>query len=350
MRKCDASSRNARIALLLVLLAVNPYPASNWASGQGTGDSLGDIGRLSPIILVYTGVNYEYGEILASLIRESGLEDVTGAEIFVTADPEMVSLGASLPNTACIVVNADNAAEMAGLEESLLTYFGDGGGLVGFKDACFLPSAGRLAVDVFPVFANHSVKETRPDMWSRVFVIDDVMEVNSGLPESFTLMSMGAYFSADDGGGYLEVPGDWSVLYRDGETSSPQVVAHEGDGGGRSVAFPGIWVVSTPRLAIYYGNLAANEAFVTLFTRSVRWAMEGGRFAAWSGEWPDRLKEVREAREELVEEAEERRGERSSSRIYLLVAAWGAGLMVCALVSWRFILSPVPEAEKEQGI
>jgi hypothetical protein len=350
MRKSHASPRIAWIMLLLFLVAMNPYPAGDWAMGQGAGEALGDAGGLAPIILVYTGVNDEYGEILASLIRESDVMDVTGVEIFVTADPEMVSLGASLPNTACIVVNADNEAEMAGLEESLLTYFEDGGGLVGFKDACFLPSAGRLAVDVFPVFANHSVKETRPDMWTRVFVRDDVMEVNSGLQESFALMSMGTYFSADDGGGYLEVPGDWSVLYRDGETSSPQVVAYEGEGGGRSVAFPGIWVVGTPRLAIYYGNLAANEAFVTLFTRSVRWAMESGRYAEWSGQWSDRLRELDDGREELAGEAAERGRERSSRRIYTLVAAWGVGLLVSALVSWRFILSPGQEAEKEQGI
>jgi hypothetical protein len=163
---------------------------------------------------------------------------------------------------------------------------------------------------------------------------------------------MGTYFSADDGGGYLEVPGDWSVLYRDGETSSPQVVAYEGEGegGGRSVAFPGIWVVGTPRLAIYYGNLAANEAFVTLFTRSVRWAMESGRYAEWSGQWSDRLRELDDGREELAGEAAERGRERSSRRIYTLVAAWGVGLLVSALVSWRFILSPGQEAEKEQGI
>ena len=112
MRKSHASPRIAWITLLLFLVTMNPYPAGDWVMGQGVGEALGDAGGLGPIILVYTGVNDAYGEILASLIRESDVMDVTGIEIFVTADPEMVSLGASLPNTACIVVNADNAAEI----------------------------------------------------------------------------------------------------------------------------------------------------------------------------------------------------------------------------------------------
>ena len=293
--------------------------------------------NMTPIIIVYTGVNDDYGEMLASLIRE---EDVSGADVFVTADPELVSLGASLPNTVCIVVHADNAAEMTGLEESLSTYFIKGGGVIGMKDACYLSSSGDLATRVFPTYANFSVKETHPDKWARTYLRNEVKTINSDLPESFTVMSMGTYFSADIEGEYLEVPGEWSVLYRDSETSSPQVLAYETEGGGRSVAFPGIWVVSTSRLPVYYGNLVKNEDFAELFTNSVRWAGESSRYTRLSGEWSNRLEKVTESREKLVEEAEERMNTRSSRRTYTLLGLWTLGLVTSTLITWKLIIHP----------
>jgi len=323
------------LALILLLTACLPTITTLTTSGSGLGESGVD---LTPIIIIYTGVNDDYGEMLASLVRE---EDVLGAEVFVTADPELASLGASLPNTACIVVHADNAAEMTGLEESLSTYFLGGGGVVGLKDACFLPSSGELARRVFPTYANFSISETRPDGWARTYFRDDLTVINSGLPESFTVMTMGTYFSADAEGTYLEVLGDWSVLYRDGDTSSPQVIAYEGEGGGRSVAFPGTWVVSTSRLPVYYGNLVVNEDFAELFCNSVRWAAESSRYTRLSGEWSNRLVNVSESRERMVKEAEERIKAGSSKRTYTLLLLWALGLVASALIGWRLVMRPV---------
>lgn len=332
-----SSSLNSMSSLIVVLLVVLIPLNLGLVPGRAQGRAQGN---LTPIILIYTGVNDDYAEMLASLIKE---DDGVEADVFVTADSEMISLGASLPNTMCIVVHADNAAEMAGLEESLLVFFEDGGGLIGMKDACYLPSAGELAAQVFPTFANFSVRETSPNGWARTYLRDESTEINSDLPESFELMSMGTYFSADGNGGYLQVPGDYAVLFRDQETSSPQVLVNENEKGGRSVAFPGTWVVSTSRIAVYYGNLVANENFAKLFTNSVNWAKGSTRFISLSEEWVGRLQEVEDQRLQLVEEAEERKRKESARKTYTLIGLWAMGLIASGLITRRIILSPDSE-------
>ncbi len=320
------------VAALLILVAPT----------AGIGLAAGLSGQ-APCILVYAGANVGYAEMLASLIRS---DYRIKAEVLVASDPEVVSLMAALPTTQSMIIHADNAAEIAALEVSLLNYFRGGGGLIGMKDACYGSSAGRLATEVFPTHANVSVAETSPSRWARTYARRDEMEINSRLSERFQLFSMGTYFSGDRNGQYVEVPGEYVVLYTDQETGSPMVLINGNQAGGRSVAFPGIWVSGVSRLDTYYGKLVANEDFAKMFTNSVLWVQGATRFSDLMGTWNERLEEVEDHRLRLAEEALEGTRKESMRRTVILAGLWAAGLAASGIIVKKTIL-PRPDARRQ---
>jgi hypothetical protein len=167
-------------------------------------------------------------------------------------------------------------------------------------------------------------------------------DITSGLPETFDLVSLGTYLSADDDGNYLPKPGDYTTVYEDQVIDSPLVVTYETEKGGRSVAMPGIWSVNNERVDVYYGNLITDDNFVKLFTNSILWAAKGSTwFNAISSNLTAKLEDSDAEQQELQRRAEEADKDRARNRMIFLVGTWGAGLVICVVVVWKLVMAPI---------
>lgn len=315
--------------LLVAFLVVSFSPA------------LGENGELKPVILVYTGNDPGFAEMLGDVIEA---DDAIASEVQVVETPDILSVAAALPQTECIIVYASNQAEMEGLEDPLIAFFEQGGGLIGMRDICYEPYAADLAVEVFPTHANDSVQQLSPrETRARTYVLEEDSEITSGLPEQFPLLSMGTYFSADSEGNYLEIRDvEYEVAYVDQETGSPLVLAYVNEHGGRSVALPGIWTIPNARVDIYYGNLLQDENFVNLFSNMVLWAAKGSsRFPGIQPDLQEKIEEAKGRADRLKEEAEEARRRENTRQLIFLVAIWAGGLLVCGVIIKKMILVPI---------
>jgi len=289
-----------------------------------------------PVVVVYGGGEDELASMLVELIES---EERIDAEVLVVNSPEAVRLSAAMPDLACILIYADHRDDLVELPEPLTAFFEGGGGLVGLREVCSLPAAEELSMEVFPVHGNHTLRLSGS---TRAFLyrVGEGMEITEGLPESFEVLSLGTYVSVDSDGDPIQIPGNHRTVYRDAETGSPLVVAHESENGGRSVALPGIMVVSNERVDVYYGNLFLDGNFTTLIANSVVWAMGNSRFEAMEQDLQQEIDEFNAIQEELRSEAESAEGERRTRRLYYLVGFWAGGLVVCGLILFRLVLPP----------
>ncbi len=297
--------------------------------------------EIRPTIVFYTGTDSGFARMLASLVEQA---DGIDSDVMVVAKPDALALATALPQTECIIVYGSNAAEVGSLVEPLTAFFESGGGLVGLREVCYEPSVGNLATRVFPACANVSAQQYPPGQKrARNYTEVQTTEIASGLPERFQLVSMGIYFRGDSAGKYLEVSeAEYSVAYADEATGAPIVLTCESEAGGRSVALPGIWVVSNSRVDAYYGNLVLDENFVQLFTNAVRWAAKGStHFSEASRDFRNKLDDARSKQERLRDEAERARRKGNANRLLLLSGMWAAGLLACGVVIRKLILVPI---------
>ncbi len=310
------------MAALLIIVSMCP----TWADEE-----------FRPVVIVYTGGETELAEMLADLIAA---DDRIDSEIKIVDTPAALAVATVLPTTECIVIYSDHRDEMKELGPGLTNFIQDGGGLVGMTEACYEPSAGVLATDVFPVFANTSVIKRSPtEKRVRTYVLNEATEIASGLPESFELLSMGLYFRGDEDGNYLDPGGDYTVVYKDLEIGSPLVLAYENQSGGRSVALPGIMVVRQSRVDVYYGNLIADENFVKLFTSCVYWAAKGSqRYPRVSEGLEQKIEDAEERYEKAGEAAREARRKKETQRLLVIGAIWGVGLVACGVILKKVVL------------
>ncbi len=291
---------------------------------------------MRPTVFLYSGTDSGFAEMLASVLEAA---EGIGSDVRVVTKPDLLALATALPHTECVVIYCSNAAEIGDLAEPLSAFFENGGGLVGLGAVCYEPSAGQLARRVFPVRANVSAQQYGTGMRARNYTEAQDTEISLGLPDRFQLVSMGIYLSGDEAGNYVEVPGAYSVVYRDEATGAPIVLTSESDAGGRSVALPGVWVVSNSRVDAYYGNLVRDENFIRLFTNSVRWAAKGSvHFSEASRDFEAKIEEANNKQARLREEAQKARERRTVSRVLLLSGLWAAGLLVCAVVIKKVVL------------
>jgi len=289
--------------------------------------------NLEPVIVVYAGGVPELGEMLASLIEsDARLND----QVMIVHTPEEVVLAAVMPATQCIVIYANHKDYVFGLESALVPFFREGGGLVGIAEVCYEPSALKLATEVFPVFANRTDREVKMgERRTRTYILEGASEVAAGLSDSFQILSMGTYLSADGNGSHVRVPGNYTVVYRDNATGCPLLVTHESSGGGRSVAFPGIMLATVARLDVYYGNLVLDENFVRLFTNSVAWASGNARIKRVKEGLAQAIDEYEGQLRQLKGEADRARQDRTNRRTATLLILWAAGLVSSGLVVKR---------------
>jgi hypothetical protein len=293
---------------------------------------------LEPVIVVYSGGTPELGELLASLIES---DDRLDARVLIARSPGEVVLAAVTPATQCIVIYAEHKDYVSELDPALVPYFEEGGGLVGIMEPCYEPSAPGLATRVFPVFGNSSDRElSMKERRTRTYILEEASEIASGLPETFQILSIGTYLSADDEGKHVRVPGDYVVVYRDNATGCPLVIAHESHAGGRSVAFPGIMLAKVPRLDVYYGNLVLEEEFVKVFTNSVAWAAGNARIKRVEEGLAEAMVEQEDRIRQLLDEAEKTRRSKATGRMVGILLLWAGGLVSIGVVLKKLVLVP----------
>jgi len=296
---------------------------------------------IRPTIVLYTGTDSGFAKMLASLVEQA---DGIDSEVMVVTKPDVLALATALPQTECIIIYCSNAAEIGDLAEPLTAFFENGGGLVGLRDVCYEPSAGQIATRVFPAYAKKSAQQyPAGQKRARNYTEAQTTEISSGLPKRFQLVSMGIYFSGDQAGNYVEVAGaGYSVAYTDEATGAPIVLTYESEAGGRSVALPGIWVVSNSRVDAYYGNLVLDQNFVRLFTNAVRWAAKGSvHFSQASKGFEAKMEEAQDKQGRLREEADKARKRQTINRVLVLSGMWAAGLLACTVVIKKVILVPI---------
>jgi len=300
---------------------------------------------VKPTILVYSGTDPGFAKMMAEMITNDGRID---ADVQVVLSSDILTLATVLPQTQCIVIYASNKAEIEGLHQPLESFFADGGGVIGMKEPCYVSSGQELAKDVFPTYANVSLL-SNPRSRVRTYTVDQRSEINSGLPDTFQLPSMGIYLCGDKKKQYLphceaRLPQGTTILYRDQETGAPLVVAYQNENGGRSVGFTGVSVVSSPRVDIYYGKLVSDQNFAKLFLNSVVWASQGSsRFSRMSANLSEMLQEAKERQQRLKEESQQASKRRATQRVFLLVVFWILGLAACAVIVKKAILIPIEE-------
>ena len=300
---------------------------------------------VKPTILVYSGTDPGFATMMAEMIASDERID---ANVQVVLSSDILTLATVLPQTQCIIIYASNKAEVEGLQQPLESFFDDGGGLIGMKEPCYVSSGQELAKEVFPTFANVSLLSS-PRNRVRTYTVDQRNDINSGLPDTFQLPSMGIYLCGDKKKQYLanceaSLPQGATILYRDQETGAPLVVAYQNENGGRSVGFTGVSVVSSPRVDIYYGKLVADENFTKLFLNSVVWASQGSsRFSRISANLSETLQEAKERQQRLKEESQQASRRRATQRLALLVVFWILGLAACVVILKKAILLPLEE-------
>ncbi len=294
---------------------------------------------LKPTIVIYTGADTGFATMLAELIKQDPRID---SDARVVNSPDLVALAAALPSTECIVVYASNKNELEGLSSALTRFFEGGGAVIGLREICYQPSAGDLATLVFPTYANASRQQyASGQRRARNYTKAQSTEINSELPDRFSLPSAGFYFCAYGNGTYAEVAGNYTVLYRDGETGAPIVLTHESPKGGRSIAFPGIWVISSTRVDVYYGRLLEDGNFTRMFSNCLLWAAKGStHYKRVSQDLDAKLEVARSKQQRLAEQAEQARRRESTRRTLFLLVVWAAGLLACAVIVKKVILAP----------
>jgi hypothetical protein len=299
---------------------------------------------VEPTIVVYSGTDSGFAAILAELIEN---DTRINSQTRVVNSLDLITLATALPQTEAIIIYASSKAEIEGLDQALPSYFQQGGGLIGMREPCYVPSAPTLATEVFQVQANTSIRQLSPaEKRVRTYTTQENTEINDGLPQTFELLSMGTYYTGDAEGNYINIHQEYTIPYKDQGTGSPLVLTYQNQQGGRTTAMPGVWAIPSARLDVYYGKIAAQPDFARLFTNIVLWTAKGStRYNQVQQDLDQKIQEVKTRKDRLQEEAEKARKKEQTQRLILLTTIWAAGLAACAIITKKIILTPITEEE-----
>ena len=302
-------------------------------------------GEFKPLVIIYDGQMPGLAEGIADMLSESA----TGGEEFLAiSDPYQAGSMLSLPNVRCLILTSVSSTDLLFLINPVIGYFQNGGSAIGFHGSCWQNNLGEVARVVFPVYGNSTGVGTRKGGLSVNEYSRDASlgGIGDSLPDNFDLI--GQFFAAPkDTEKNLVDPippaGVKTVLYRDKDSGAPLVVAYEGGGGGRSIAFAGLFLRNNPNAANHYEKLLAQPEFSTLLLDCYSWASEGNsRFNTYSETYDEVIEEGLSETRDLVARAEERNRSRRSQRTLLLVVFWVLGLgALLGLVYWAFFRAKV---------
>jgi hypothetical protein len=295
------------------------------------------------LVLIYGGQMPELAEGVKAILSESSTD---GEEFIVLTDPYQTMSMLGLPNVRCLILTPVSSNDLFFLADPVIGYFENGGSAIGFHGSCWQNNLGDMARHVFPIYGNSTgIGARKGGLSVNEYVKNEsIGGIGDTLPGSFDLV--GQFFAVPkDKTKVLVEPippdGTKTVLYRDRKSEAPLVVVYEGRGGGRSVAFAGLFVRNNPTTGNHYEKLLSQPEFSTLLLDSYSWAIEGNsRFNTYSETYEGVIEEGRRYKEELIARAEERDKSRKDRRTFMLLAFWILGFAVIAgLFYWAFVRS-----------
>jgi hypothetical protein len=281
-----------------------------------------------------------------------GVADILSAgvgaenQFVVLSDPSKTASMLSLPNVRCVILTSVSSTDLQFLAEPVLGYFESGGSAIGFHGSSWQSKVGDLARRVFPAFGNSTGFGTKKDDLNvNEYRRDEVLAgIGEDLPEAFDLI--GQFFAlcrSPERELVLPQPqsGTRTVLYKDDQSGAPLVIAYEGEKGGRSICFTGLFFRSTPTAGNYFGRILVQEEFKSLIEDCFAWCSEGNtRYNEYSENHAQILEESLGEEERLRARAEERESSRRGRRRLALIISWilgGAGIGV--LLYFGFVRS-----------
>ena len=296
--------------------------------------------EVRPIILVFAHELPNFRDVIVEELRK----DTRITEEIVPVDsPELLRTLLRLPNTRAVVMAGGDIPMFTTIENSVIQFFEDGGGLVAFFDFGNTIMAGRIAESVFPLLANSTkLGKMKEGQMRHELVRCDVMEINQNTPQNIALFdhSINLAWSSATGSCVYHPPpeGEHWVLYEDSEYGAPVVIAYDSEG--LSVIFAnGDVSDSAGDKFRYFGNFFLNEDFLTLFRNSVVWVKNGETRTENLGEKLDAIeKEVEELQDYLqrVDREEKARKTRSLALRITLTLAGLVGMAICYLFLIRY--------------
>jgi hypothetical protein len=316
------------IGVIFIVLAILP------PSGGESGES-------SPIILIYSGEETDWGNRLAELIRA---DDRFDAEILLVDNRPTYETVVNFPRIQAVILCplTKERATMADVSDLTAAYFLDGGAVVGMGSAPTSRYAPRVGPEVFSIVGNRSIPSKKIE-GRRVFTyqkLDVISEINGATPQTLNMEGYLAFYSSNVMGEYVEIPanGTRHVLY-EGDKNAPLMVAFQSDAGGSSVAFPGLTVQAVEGKDNYYGLLLERQEFRDLFLNGLKWAIDNSpRYERLRTIAGPAMEAEASRRADLAAEADKLQSRIENRRLMRLAVLWGVGLAFCAGVALKFVI------------
>jgi len=226
---------------------------------------------VEPVILVYAVGMPNLRNCIAKILEnDSRVEE----KVLLINSTDALSVAILYPNVKAAILVGQNPSAVLGVQDQVLSYFREGGGVVGFHEFGSTEN-GILGSEVFPLYANVSrLGKMNGGYFVQNLIREDVTEINQDLPEMLTVRDAEIVLSLakKTGRSANATPesGNYSVLYRDTAYGAPYAVAYQN--GGCSVSFAGGDMADSAGSKLkYFENLFSDEDFVELFLNSVDW-------------------------------------------------------------------------------
>ena len=293
---------------------------------------------VKPIIVVYTA---DLSNFRDAIVEELSKDPRISWDLVAVESADLLRTALRLPNVKAVVLAGTDYIAFEAMENSVVEFFNEGGGLVAFHDYGNPQVAGDMATRVFPLAANLSrLGQFKEGRMQHELVKQDVMEIDRDSPANFSLFDSEinlAWNSVTKKCAYLPPSeGEAWVLYRDAQYGAPIVLAYRS--AGLSVIFANGDVSDLPEDKFtYFGNFFYDEDFLALFRNSVAWVAEGETRTAGLGGKIAALEDQEEELDEQILQAD--REERSRDlRAQVLRTILALGCLAGIVLAYVFLV------------
>lgn len=292
---------------------------------------------LEPVILVYCGIQAEVAKSFARILESDPRID---ARVKVIPSGETFRTLLLFPQVAVGVIMCTASGEAKAVEDACISFFEQGGGMVGFCQIADLQAARGMASRIFPFFGNFTARRP-PGRKQETYILQETIQgLNDGLSPSFVLPSESVTYSGDPAGTYLPVERAATVLYRDSEIGCPLVLACQGKGMGRSIGFSGCWVKAYAGAENHFSLLVENPDFRQLLCNAVLWCLEGSyRFGDLCSDAKAKAEAYSAEISQLRTSSEHANQRARTTRQLAIILSWVVGIGCSALIARRYVLA-----------
>lgn len=301
--------------------------------------ALETVSAVDPVILVYGKGMPNFRDTVANVLRDDGRID---ADVIGIGSVDCLSVALLFPNVKAAILVGQDATAVRGVEEQVIGYFEDGGGLVGFHDFANGEVSKPLSRQVFPLFANASrLGRIQEGELVQILYREQTNSINEGLPEELVFKDAEINLALNRGTmKWAEITptcGQYTILYRDSFYNAPVVIAYRNEGA--SVTFAGGDITDSPENKYrYFGNLFHDTQFQELLVNSVLWAEENEmRSRGMIDSTLQELEMYAETQASLEDEVEKRRASSNMMRNIGRISVNVIGICAIALTYLKLV-------------